>query len=91
MLGIPVRQRFKILDMLVKWKNMMKKHTGRKIKVLQIDSVGEYKDQFLRFYQNTGVDIHFTNGIHGVAKKMNHSLLENVWCLLSNTSLDKTL
>ena len=69
---------------------MMKKHTGRKIKVLQIDSVGKYKDQFLRFDQNTGVDIHFTNGIHGVAKEINSSLLEKKRCLLSNARLNKS-
>jgi len=33
--------------MLVKWKNMMMKQTGRKIKMLQIDDIWEYKDQFL--------------------------------------------
>jgi len=37
---------------------MMEKQTDRKIKVLQIDSVGEYKDQFLRFSQNTGINIY---------------------------------
>jgi len=41
-----MRQKFKILDILVKRKNMMEKQTGRKTKVLQIYSVGEYKDQF---------------------------------------------
>ena len=39
-----MRQRFEVLDMLVKWKNMIEKQTGRKIKLLQIDNVGKYKD-----------------------------------------------
>jgi len=39
-----MRQRFEVLDMLVKWKNMIEKQTGRKNKVLQIDNVGKYKD-----------------------------------------------
>jgi len=69
---------------------MMEKQTSRKIKELQIDNVEKYKNQFLRFDQNTGIGIHFTNGIHGVAKKMNCSLLEKVRCLLSNASLDKS-
>ena len=47
---------------------MMEKQTGKKIKVLQIDSVGEYKDYFLRFGQNTGIDIHFKIRKHGVAR-----------------------
>jgi len=34
----------------------MEKQTGRKIKVLQFDTVGEYKrDQFLQFDQNNGI------------------------------------
>ena len=37
-------KKFEALGMLVRWKNMMEKQTGRKIKVLQIDRVEEYKD-----------------------------------------------
>ena len=43
----PMRQIFEVLHMLVKWKNMMEKQIGKKIKILQIDSVRKYKDQFL--------------------------------------------
>ena len=34
--------------MLVKWKDMMEKQTGRKIKKLQIGNVEKYKNQFLQ-------------------------------------------
>jgi len=68
----------------------MEKHTCRKIKVLQFDHVGEYKDQFLQFGQNNGISIHFTVEKHEVAKVLNCSLLEKVRYLLSNTSLDKS-
>ena len=68
---------------------MMGKQTGRKINVLQFDHVGEYKDRFLQFVQNNGIEIHFTAGKHAVAKVMTHSLLEKAQCLLSNTKLDK--
>jgi len=44
-----MRQRVKALELLVKWKNMMKNQTGRKIKVLRYDHVEEYKDSFLQF------------------------------------------
>jgi len=74
----------------LKWKNIITKQTGKKIKVLQIDSAGEYKDQSLRFSQNTGIGIHFTNEIHAAAKEINRSLLEKIRCLLSNTQLDKS-
>ena len=70
---------------------MMEKQIDRKIKVLQIDSVREYKDQFLRFGQNTSIGVHFTNKIHRVAKKINRSLLKKVQYLLFYASLDNTL
>ena len=64
--------------------------TGRKIKELQIGNIERYKNQFLQFDQNTGISTHFTNEKHGLDKKINHSLLEKVRCLLSNARLDKS-
>jgi len=52
---------FESLGILVKWKDMMEKQTGRKIKKLQISNVERYKNQFLRFGQNTGIGTHFTD------------------------------
>ena len=69
---------------------MMEKQIGRKIKELQIDNVERYKNQFLQFDQNTGTDTHFTDGIHGLVRKINHSFLEKARCLLSNARLDKS-
>ena len=37
------------------------------------------------------ISTHFTNRIHELFKKINHSLLEKVQCLLSNAQLDKSL
>ena len=68
---------------------MMEKQTGGKIKKLQIGNVERYKNQFLQFGQNTGIGAHFADGIYGLAKEINYSLLEKVQCLLSNASLDK--
>jgi len=85
-----MRQRFETLCMLVKWKDMMEKQIGRKIKELQISNNEKYKNQFLQFGQNTSIGTHFTNRIHGLAKKINRSLLEKVQCLLSNARLDKS-
>ena len=64
-----MRQRFEALGILMKWKDMMKKQTGRKIKELQIDNFKRYKNQFLRFGQNTGIGTHFTDRIHGWLRK----------------------
>jgi len=52
---------------------MMEKQTGRNIKEFQIGNIERYKNQVLQFGQNTGIGTHFTNGIHGLAKKINHS------------------
>ena len=46
-------------------------------------------DQFLQFGQNTGIGTHFTEGIHGLAKDVIRSLLEEVRRLLSNVGLDR--
>ena len=62
----------------------------KQIKELQIGNVERYKNQFLQFCQNTGIGTHFTEGIHGLAKKINRSLLEKARCLLSNAQLDKS-
>jgi len=42
-----MRQRFKTLGMLVKWKDMMEKQTSRKTKELRVGNVKKYKNQFL--------------------------------------------
>ena len=85
-----MRQRCEALDMLVKWKGIMEKQTSRKIKELQIGNVERYRNQFLRFVQNTGIGTHFIEGIYGLAKEVNRSLLEKVQRLLYNTRLDKS-
>ena len=58
--------------------------------MLRYDHVQEYKDSFLQFGQNNGIVTYFINGKDGVAKEMNHALLEKVWYLLFNASLDKS-
>ena len=62
----------------------MEKQTDRKIKELQIGNVERYRSQFLEFGLNNGIGTHFTNEIHGLAKKIKSFLLEKVRCLLSN-------
>ena len=68
----------------------MKKQICRKIKELQIGNVRKDVNQFLRFGQNISIGTHFTEGIHGLAKDVNRSLLEEVRWLLSNAGLDKS-
>ena len=80
----PMRQRVEVPEFLVKWKKLMENQTGRKIKLLFYDHVEEYKDSFLQFGQNNGIESHFTNEKIGVAREMNRVLLEKVRYLLSN-------
>jgi len=48
------------------------------------------RTNFLQFGQNTGIGTYFTNGLHGLAKEINCSLLEKLRCLLSNARLVKS-
>ena len=64
----------------------MEKQTGRKIKELRLIML---KDTWTNSGQNTSIGTHFTEGIHGLAKEVNRSLLEKVRWLLSNARLDK--
>ena len=59
----------------------MEKQTCRKIKELQIGNVERDMNRLLRFDQNTSIGTHFTEGIHGLAKEINRSLLEKAQCL----------
>jgi len=86
----PMRQKCETLDLLVKRKGRMEKQTSRNIKELHIGNIERDMNQFLRFSQNTGIGTHFTESIHGLAKKINCSLLEKIRCLLSNARLDKS-
>jgi len=67
----------------------MEIQADRKIKMLQFDHIGEYKDRFLQVGQNNNIEIHSTIGKHREVKEMNHFLLEKVQYLLCNASLDK--
>jgi len=55
----------------------MKNQTSMKFNVLQFDHVGEYKDWFLQFGQNNGINIHFTVQKQiRIAKELNRALLK---------------
>ncbi|KAH9667138.1 Receptor-like protein 14 [Citrus sinensis] len=89
-----MRAKDEVLEIFVKLKKLVETETGRKIKVLRSDNGGEYtSDPFLQVCQNEGIKRHFTVRHtlqqNGVTKHMNRTLLENVWCMLSNVGLDK--
>ena len=76
-------------------KDAMEKHTSRKIKILRYDNIGEYtSDSFLQLCLNEDKERRFTvrktSQQNGMAKRMNHTLLEKLQCLLSNAGLVKS-
>ena len=68
----------------MKWKNLIENQTGKKIKVLQYDHVEEYKNSFLQFGQNNGIETHFTDEKDSVAKEVNHAYWRrfDICCLM---------
>ncbi|GJT94101.1 BTB/POZ domain-containing protein NPY2 [Tanacetum coccineum] len=82
-----------VLGVFIKCKKMTETQTCRKIKHLRTDNGEEYKnDLFTKFCEDEGIVKHFTV-IHtpeqnGMAEHMNQTLLEKVWCMLSNAGLD---
>ena len=89
-----MRAKDEVLEIFVKWKKLVETQTRKKIKVLRSDNRGEYTyDPFLQVCQSEGIKRYFmvrhTPQQNGVAKRMNHTLLEKVLCMLSNADLDK--
>ncbi|GJR29297.1 retrovirus-related pol polyprotein from transposon TNT 1-94 [Tanacetum coccineum] len=85
-----------VLGVFIKWKKMMETQTCRKIKHLRTDNVGEYKnDLFIKFCEDECIVRHFTvrhtPQQNRVVERMNRTLLEKVWCMLSNAGLESKL
>ncbi|KAE8664469.1 hypothetical protein F3Y22_tig00112762pilonHSYRG00050 [Hibiscus syriacus] len=90
----PMKSKYEVLQIFLKWKNMIENQTGRKIKRLRTDNGGEYKsDPFFDVFHEYGIVRHFTvrntPQQNGVAERMNRTLLEKVRCMLSNAGLGK--
>ena len=91
----PMRRKEKVLDLFMKWKKHIEKHTERKINVLYSDNGGEYtSDLFMQLCHDEGIKRHFTvteiSQQNGVAERMNQTLLEKIQCMLSNSGLSKS-
>jgi len=84
-----------VLEIFVEWRRKIELQTGRKIKILRSDNGGEYKsDPFLQLCRDEGIERHFTVREtlqqNGMAERFNHTLLEKIRCLLSNSRLNKS-
>jgi len=84
-----------VREIFVEWRRKIELQTGRKIKILRSDNGGEYKsDPFLQLCRDEGIERHFTVREtlqqNGMAERFNHTLLEKIRCLLSNSRLNKS-
>jgi len=89
-----MKHKREVLKLFVEWKRNMEKSTRRKIKVLRSYNRGEYtSDPFLQLCHNEGTERHLTiretSQQNGVAERVNMTLLEKIWCMLSNANLSK--
>ena len=89
-----MKSKDEVFETFLVWKKMVESQTWRKIKVLRSDNGTEYRnDQFLIFCKKESISRHFTvrdtPQQNEVAERMIQTLLEKVWCMLSNASLGK--
>ncbi|CAL9009245.1 unnamed protein product, partial [Prunus brigantina] len=78
-----IKRKDEVLKIFLKWKKMIERQSGRKIKTLRSDNGGEYKsDPFFKVCQDEGIVRHFTvretPQQNGVAERMNRTLLEKI-------------
>ena len=81
-------------DRFRKWKSMVEKQSGKKLKVLRSDNGGEFVSQeFINFCESEGIKRHYTTPgdpqSNGVAERMNRTLLERTRCLRLTAKLKK--
>ncbi|GJR53654.1 transposable element [Tanacetum coccineum] len=74
------------------WKTMIEKQAGKFVKRLRTDNGLEFcQGEFNEFYKNKGIVRHhtvrYTPQQNEVAERMNRTLLEKAWCMLSNAGL----
>ena len=89
-----MKNKNEVLGIFLKWKKMVETQTSRNVKRLCLENGGKYKnDNFLQICQDEGIVRHFNvqdiSQQNGVAECMNQTILEKVWCILSNAGLGK--
>ncbi|XXG47507.1 hypothetical protein AAC387_Pa02g2143 [Persea americana] len=77
-----------------RWKEMVKKQTGRKVKKLRTGNGNEYRlTEFENYYTDHSIVRHYTTTEtpqqNGVAKRMNRTILDRARCMLFPAGLSK--
>jgi transposase InsO family protein len=89
-----LKRKDEVFETFKKWKMMIEKQSGKKIKRLRTDNGGEFTyGPFMKFCEDEGIARHFTvrntPQQNGVAERMNRTLLERARCMLSNAGLGR--
>ena len=89
-----IKHKSEAFKIFKQWKTVVENQTGKKIKRLRTDNGLEFcSSKFNEFCKNEGISRHHivrnTPQQHGVAERMNQTLLERVRCMLSNAGLTR--
>lgn len=87
-----LRRKNQVFEQFLEWKALVKKSTGRKLKVLCTDNGGEYTStEFERYLRSEGVRhelaVPKTPEQNGVAERMNRTVVETVQSMLADAKL----
>jgi len=91
-----LKRKGEVLDVFKKFKNMVERQCGQKIKKLRSDGGGEYtSSEFRRYCEDTGIVQEitppYTPEHNGTAERKNRTVLNMVRCMLKSKSLPKYL
>ena len=69
----------------------VKREKGRQLKCIQVDNGGESRGPFEKYYKEHSIKLEKTvlktPQQNGVAKRMSHTIVERIRCMLSNAKL----
>ena len=88
----PLKHKDEVFDRFLKWKALVEKSSGRKLKVLQTDDSGEYTSTTFKDYLNAEGVCHERTvpknpEQNGVAERQNQTLVETVRSMLIDSKL----
>lgn len=91
---VPIEKKSDVLHEFIKFKTLVEKQSGRKIKVLRTDNGTEYVNKEFEQYTNKNGILHqktcpYTPQQNGVAERMNRTLADRVRCMLIDSGLSE--
>ena len=88
----PLKRKDEVFQCFLKWKMMVEKSSGHKLKVLRTDNGGEYTSlEFEEYLESEGIrherTVPKTPQQNGVAERLNRTLMEMVRSMLIDAKL----